>query len=176
MIILVGASATGKTEVGRLSETKYNIKKVVTYTTRPMRIHEVDGVDYNFVSKEEFKRLYDKDYFFETMNYNQNQYGTSYDSLNDSSYVILDPTGLKKYLNSDINTISFYLYCDECERKTRMLGRGDKEENVMERLRVDKEVFKDELMNITTYQIDVCSKTLDEITHLVYELSNQTKE
>ena len=176
MIILVGASATGKTEVGKKLEEKYNIKKVVTYTTRPMREHEVDGIDYNFVSNEEFKRLYEKEYFFETMHYNGNLYGTSYESLKDDFYVILDPTGLKKYLNSNIKTISFYLYCDECERKIRMLGRGDKAEKVEERLKVDSVLFTDELKSLTTYAIDVCDKTLDEVTNLIYELSNQSTD
>lgn len=173
MIILVGASATGKTEVGRKLEEKYNIRKVVTYTTRPMREHEIDGIDYNFVSQEEFKHLYDKDYFFETMLYNKNHYGTSYESLKDNFYVILDPTGLKKYLNSNIKTISFYLYCNEEERKNRMLGRGDRLENVLERLKVDSLLFTDELKDMTTYAIDVSYKSLDEVTDLVYELSNQ---
>ena len=54
MLILIGPSASGKTEVAKLLAKKYNITKIVTYTTRAPRVNEVNGVDYNFVSVEEF--------------------------------------------------------------------------------------------------------------------------
>ena len=52
MLILIGPSASGKTEVAKLLAKKYNITKIVTYTTRAPRINEINGVDYNFVSVE----------------------------------------------------------------------------------------------------------------------------
>ncbi len=48
MIILVGASASGKTEVAKLLARKYGIRKVVTHSTRPLRSGEVNAVDYLF--------------------------------------------------------------------------------------------------------------------------------
>ena len=54
MIILVGASASGKTEIAKLIIKKYGFKKMVTTTTRPMRAGEVADIDYHFISKEEF--------------------------------------------------------------------------------------------------------------------------
>ena len=60
MILLVGASASGKTEVGKILLSKYGMKKAVTQTSRQIRPSEVDGVDYHFVSKEEFLRLWDE--------------------------------------------------------------------------------------------------------------------
>ena len=54
MIILCGPSASGKTEVAKLLATKYNIQKAITNTTRPIRVNEVNHVDYHFTSKEEF--------------------------------------------------------------------------------------------------------------------------
>ena len=77
MLILIGASASGKTEVAKLLAKKYNITKIVTYTTRQPRIHEVNGVDYNFVSVDEFARLTSLNFFVETTYYNSNYYGTA---------------------------------------------------------------------------------------------------
>ena len=45
MIVLSGASASGKTEVTKVLASKDGIVKVITTTTRKMRIHEADGVE-----------------------------------------------------------------------------------------------------------------------------------
>ena len=57
MIILVGPSASGKTQIGYSLKKIYGLEKVVTYTTRRMRSGEVDGIDYHFITKDEFLRL-----------------------------------------------------------------------------------------------------------------------
>ena len=53
MIVLAGASASGKTEVAKLLAKKYGIVKIITTTTREKRVGEVDKRDYFFVSKIE---------------------------------------------------------------------------------------------------------------------------
>ena len=65
MIVLIGASASGKTEAAKMLMAKYGIQKAITTTTRPMRVHEVDGRDYFFVSKEKFDQLIKEDKFVE---------------------------------------------------------------------------------------------------------------
>ena len=55
MIVLSGASASGKTEVAKMLAKKYGITKVVTTTTREKRNGEIHGKDYFFVSKNEFE-------------------------------------------------------------------------------------------------------------------------
>ena len=77
MIILYGPSACGKTEVAKLLASSYSIKKVITHTTRSKRVNEVNGVDYYFVTKEEFLSLKEQGAFVETACYNSNLYGSS---------------------------------------------------------------------------------------------------
>ena len=55
MLILVGPSASGKTEAVRLLISDYGMKKLVTYTTREMRSGEINHVDYHFLSREDFE-------------------------------------------------------------------------------------------------------------------------
>ena len=74
MIILVGASASGKSVVVKKMTELYGIEKVVTYTTRPMRAGEANGIDYHFISKEDFISKKEKDFFLETAFYNNNYY------------------------------------------------------------------------------------------------------
>ena len=50
MIILVGASATGKSVVVKKMKDLFNVEKLVTYTTRPMRVGEVNDIDYHFIT------------------------------------------------------------------------------------------------------------------------------
>ena len=75
MIVLAGASASGKTEVAKELAKKYGITKVITTTTRDMRVNEVNGRDYFFVSKEEFERMVHDGCFVEYTVFNENLYG-----------------------------------------------------------------------------------------------------
>ena len=54
MIVLVGASASGKTELAKQLYQTYGYKKCITTTTREPRKNEVDGIDYHFLSQETF--------------------------------------------------------------------------------------------------------------------------
>ena len=59
-IIIFGKTASGKSRV--VNElVKRGYKKIVTTTTRPARKGEVDGIDYNFITDDEFKELINKD-------------------------------------------------------------------------------------------------------------------
>ena len=55
LLIICGKMCSGKdTIVKRLINKGF--KKVVTYTTRPKKRGEVDGVDYHYISKEDFEK------------------------------------------------------------------------------------------------------------------------
>ncbi len=62
MIYLMGKSASGKNAVyTHLLESKsLNLKKVVPYTTRPIRAGEVEGVEYHFTDEAGYKKLEDE--------------------------------------------------------------------------------------------------------------------
>ena len=81
MIVLAGASASGKTEVAKELAKKYGITKVITTTTRAMRVNEIHGRDYFFVSKEEFERMVQDGRFVEYTVFNENLYGSTKDQI-----------------------------------------------------------------------------------------------
>ena len=72
MIVLAGASASGKTEVAKMLAAKYGIVKAITTTTRDMRVGEANGRDYFFVSKERFLEMIKEGRFVEHTTYNDN--------------------------------------------------------------------------------------------------------
>lgn len=61
LVVISGPSGVGKdATVKRMEEMGYPFHFVVTATTRPRRPSEVDGVDYHFVSKQEFAEMLEK--------------------------------------------------------------------------------------------------------------------
>lgn len=67
LLVLAGTSGAGKGTVGqRLRDADPSLGWSVSWTTRPRRDSEVDGVDYRFVSREEFERLRDAGGFLES--------------------------------------------------------------------------------------------------------------
>ncbi|MBQ7244035.1 MAG: AAA family ATPase [Bacilli bacterium] len=171
MILLVGASASGKTEIARFLSYRYGMKKAVTHTTRPIRPSETPDVDYHFVSKEEFLRLKKQDAFVETTEYNGNYYGCSKAECADDKCIILDPSGVHSFraLN-DANIIVFYLRASEDLRMRRMLGRGDGEEMATKRIENDRKAFTDELLPLVDYVIDCETGSIESLGQEVYSL------
>ena len=76
MILLVGASASGKTEVAKLLKSLFGIKKAITHTSRKIRPSEKDGVDYFFVTRERFKEAIENEELLEWTEFVGNYYGT----------------------------------------------------------------------------------------------------
>jgi len=77
-IIIAAPSGGGKTSlVKALVETMPGLAVSVSHTTRPIRAGERDGVNYNFVTKDEFEALLQKQAFVEHAKVFDNYYGTS---------------------------------------------------------------------------------------------------
>ena len=77
MLVLSSPSGAGKTTICKeiLKKIK-ELKLSISYTTRPKRKSEVDGLDYFFVSKKKFKELQAKDFFIENAKVFDHLYGT----------------------------------------------------------------------------------------------------
>lgn len=169
MLILVGPSASGKTEIVKMLINKYNMKKLVTYTSRPMRVGEVNHIDYHFLDRCDFEEKIKNNFFLEYVEYNNNYYGTSYEGLDPDKVVILEPSGLKHYIQEASDKIKIcYIICSEEIRKDRMIKRGDSIENIEKRLASDDIIFNIELVALVDWVVVNEDNTLEELTDLVY--------
>ena len=84
MVILSSPSGVGKTTLTKKIQQKYqNFKISVSHTTRKPRSNEVEGIDYFFVSHEEFEEKISKNEFYEYAKIFDNYYGTSRNSVNE---------------------------------------------------------------------------------------------
>lgn len=125
MVVIVGESASGKTSVAKYLENHYGYERIVTYTTRSPREGEVDGVDYHFISDDEFDELYRKDFFAETAMYNGWCYGSAKEDYIGNKIAVLTPRGLRAVRKNGIDVDTFYLCVPRRDRLKMCLNRGD---------------------------------------------------
>lgn len=167
MLVLIGPSASGKTELAKYLVSNYNFKKVITYTTRKKRVNEKDGIDYHFIDETTFLSLKNNNFFAETTSYNNNFYGTSLSSLIGDKVIILDPNGLDN-LNkiSIIKKKSFYLNVSSKTRFERMIKRNDNKTEALQRINIDDEVFDLKKIN-ADYIIEANNLKIDELATII---------
>ncbi len=171
MIVLAGASASGKTEVAKILASKYGIVKAITTTTRDLRVGEVNGRDYFFVSKDEFKKMIEDGRFVEHTIYNDNYYGSTKDQVAKNKCVVVDPAGLKAYIAlHDSNIITFFLDSTENTRTKRMHMRGDDEEKIKKRLIHDREAFKEENIPPVDFHVDSEIDGVERVADEIYRI------
>ena len=174
MIVLCGASASGKTVTALDLQKRHGLVKAITTTTREKRIGETDGVEYFFVTKEEFQKRLAENKFVEHSLYNGNFYGCGIDQVSDNKIVVLDPNGLHAFLKlKDKNVVSFLLIADEKTRRERMVSRGDKAENVASRIENDVKDFSFENIGKVDFVINTENHSIEQISDMIYELYKQ---
>lgn len=127
MLVILGESASGKTTLlNMFIETNPQYRKIITYTTRPMRVGEVDGVDYHFVSQSTFDELVKQDFFVEHAKYRDWSYGTAkIDCEKDNAIAVLTPAGFRALKRLKYDVTSIYLCVDRRSRLINILTRGD---------------------------------------------------
>lgn len=149
MIILTGKSCSGKNAIQEelIKDGKY--KRVVTYTTRPMREGEVNGVTYHFISSYEFFKKQSEGFFAEVTYYDVANgerwyYGTSSECFQDDNGVlIMNPDGLRAIeAHPLLDYTTFYIKCDNKTLKQRLKKRGDNVKEAKRRFKADKRDFK----------------------------------
>ncbi len=86
LVIFTGPSGAGKSTVEKLflSDHKLNLHFSVSATTRPKRVNEVDGVNYWFLTKDEFVQKISNNEFIEWAKYAGNYYGTLKSEVDDN--------------------------------------------------------------------------------------------
>lgn len=143
--VLVGEGASGKTTIVKQLEA-FGLQPIISFTTRPKRENEVDGVDYHFITEEEFIQKLHANEFAEHNIFNDWYYGYSLQGIafTEKDYVaIMTPSGLYK-LNGLVgkgNVASYYIQVSERERLIRMAHRGDAIDEIFRRLQKDREDF-----------------------------------
>ena len=139
--LILGHSGSGKSTL-RDELAKEGLNKIITYTTRPPRPKEVDGLDYNFINISEFKKMEEENLFIGSTCYAGNYYSTLKEDLelnnNDKRdcVIIVDKEGVLAIKKEFKNAPSIYLKCSKEVLKKRMIKRAEEESVIEKRLSV----------------------------------------
>ena len=142
-LMILGPSGVGKdTMINRLKQKYPNvIYKLPSYTTRPKREGEIEGVDYYFVTKEQFQSMRDKGWLFGIQEYNNNFYASNRKKLeevmaDESKIIILNYNIETANAVKDVIEFNFVAIMppSEGELRNRLIKRGTKEEEIERRM------------------------------------------
>lgn len=181
IFVLSAPSGAGKTTLVRLLlEVDKSLLESVSHTTRAMREGEIDGVDYHFVSKDEFQSMIDADGFVESFEVFDNMYGTSKNAINNilnqgkNAILILDTKGalhMKDLYKEQLTTI-FILPSSLEELQARLDARAtDSKEVIARRL---KEA-QTEIAQAPLFDHQIVNRTLSFALHQIREVIDATK-
>ena len=155
-IMLVGKAACGKDFLSNWLINK-GLKKAVSYTTRPMRDGEVNGIDYHFISEQDFLKMDMNGEFYESEKFNDWYYGSSKIDFDNSNLFIKTPSGILNINEDDRkNCFIVYLDIDEDVRKSRLMLRSDAD-------LVDRRIIADNLdfTNFREYDMRITDSDFD---------------
>ena len=82
LVVISSPSGAGKTTLARMLAESQKLAFSVSYTTRAPRPGEREGVDYKFVSEDEFSRMIERQEFAEWAVVHGNRYGTAVHTVN----------------------------------------------------------------------------------------------
>ena len=127
IVALIGESGSGKDSVLREFLIRYpECHKIINHTSRPMREGEVQGVNYHYVSSEEFNKFIWNHDLVENACFNGWYYGTSKTALDENKINIgvFNPKGVEQLLeNEDCDVLVLWVRTPPKERLLRQLMR-----------------------------------------------------
>lgn len=176
LVVLSGPSGVGKdTLIRAWAARNPRVVRIVTTTTREPRDGEVEGVDYHFVSTEEFRELADSGAFLEFKNVHGNWYGSPKADvekhLAEGRIAVLnvDVQGALSVMERRPDALSVFVHppsLEELERRIRRRGL-DSEEAIQRRL----ENARGEIEQAARYSFqlvnDDLAKAVDELESLL---------
>ena len=150
LFVLSAPAGGGKTTLANLLLKEVpNLVKITTCTTREPRPGEKNGVDYFFLSKEEFERKIKEGAFLEYAVVHGNYYGTPKEEVlkeinkGNDVLLVIDVQGMRQIKRNFEEVVTIFLIPPSFEELiNRMKKRGDSEEEIKKRLETAKKELK----------------------------------
>ena len=175
LLILSSPSGAGKTTLTKKIQQKYhNFKLSISHTTRLPREHEIDGVDYHFVTKKIFENLIDSKSFYEFAKIFENYYGTTkknVDEIIKKNDILFDidwqgTKQLSKFKN--LKFVKVFLITDnKLELKKRLIKRNQNSPKEIEgrfnSYEEDVKHWNDYDYIIINKNLEICFKQIEKI-------------
>jgi len=178
LIIVSSPSGGGKDSVIQaLLNMMSNSTRLITTTSRPMRPGNKEGIDYYFITEQEFKNKIENNKFVEYNIYSDNYYGTQKKHLqetlenNEVVFTQMEVNGKNNLDKLKIPHLSIFLLPEDLDvLKNRIEKRGGlNEKQIQDRI----ETAKNEIKRSTNYDYRVVNeenklnKTIDIIAEII---------
>jgi guanylate kinase len=166
LFVVSAPSGAGKTTlVERLVQTTPGLRMSRSYTSRPARPGEADGVDYHFVSRERFEAMIAGDQFLEWAEIFGNLYGTSTvdteRTLHEGADLVLviDVQGARQVRRQRLPVVSVFVLPPSFDAlQQRLRGRSkDSDDQIRRRL----DVAREEVNAVKEYEYVVVNDEID---------------
>ena len=187
---VMGKSSTGKDTIySRLmSQKDFNLKKIIPYTTRPIREGEVDGESYHFCTEDQLAKLEESGKIIE-LRAHDTAYGIwKYFTVNDgqieldkNSYMLIGTleayTKIREYFGKEA-VVPIYIEVEDGERLQRALNReraetSPKYDELCRRFLADSEDFSEENLNKAQIDVRFGNRQLEETIEKIKEYINE---
>jgi guanylate kinase len=134
LFCIIGPSCSGKDTAFKTimlhTEISDKLSKIVPYTTRPKRVNEINGVDYNFITNDQYTELEESNQLAETTAYTTTEglwlYATPMFEAN-KDYILIATPGvvrkLHKIYNGTMDIHIIYLKVNDEVRLNRAISR-----------------------------------------------------
>ena len=173
LIIISGTTCAGKgTVIKKLLESDNNLNLSISYTSRPIRKGEEEGIDYYFISREEFEKKIENEEFLEYAKVRYGEYfGTPkkevIEKLESGKDIILeiDVQGAKIIKEKYPETLLIFIMAPSMkEVKRRIIARGaETKEQIIERFKT----AYNEINEVNKYNYVVVNDNIDECVEKV---------
>lgn len=174
IIALIGEAGSGKdTIMQKVLGENPNLHEIISFTTRPPREGEVDGVNYHFVTGEKFAEMVLDSRMIEAACFNGWFYGTGFDSLRTDTVNIgvFNPQGIDSLMAYGKEKIELYVYYVSTTPKNRLIRQLNREldpdvDEIIRRYHADLIDFEDldfhynEIPNNTEYDLEYNEKII----------------
>ena len=181
LIVVSSPSGAGKTSVcKKILENNNSIQISISATTRKPRQNETDGIDYNFISRDDFQNKIDNSQFLEYAEVFDNLYGSlikDVEKITKSKKDVLfdiDWQGTQQlYRSKSNNLVSIFILPpskDEIENRLRKrkVESGDDESIINQRM----SKFKDELSHWAEYDYVIINDNLENCVEKIFNIIN----
>ena len=177
LVILSGVSGAGKDTIKKeLLKRMDDVITLPSFTSREKRPTEEEGVQYHFITKEEFEEKIKNGDFYEYDVHHGNYYGTSRElmgnKIKEGKIIVKDievngTENLLKILGNDTRIVTIFLKVEKEELKRRLIERGDNIQDI--EVRLGRLEYEEDKIKLYDYVIknDDFEKTVQVIMTII---------
>lgn len=116
IVAIIGKSGSSKYEIESIFE-KAGFNRIISYTTRDIKIGEEQGKNYHFITEEQFDKLIERDILVEYTTYNNKRYGAPKPVGFEKYVIVVETTGYEKLKQLYSNQV-YGVYVETSENKS----------------------------------------------------------